>query len=557
MELIKFFIIYNLILFSIIGYGNFFQNITFKKSEKNLGLIGIFGIFFLITYSYISHFFLSHNELHNLIILFIGLVLSFKTLYLLNKKELIIFYLNFSVLFIGLIIFKTHDDFPYYHFPYSYYLTQNPLIIGIGQLNHGFRTPSSIFYLNSLYYLPLLKYYTFYIPTLLVLGFSNLIFFNLVSKYKNLKKDYIYFLSLLFVIFFNIFFYRIQEHGTDRSAQILISVFFIYLFIFIQFNHDYKNFYKIILILLGLIVSLKAFYVLYFIFIIPIIWILVLEKKIVFLKNIFKDKITYIFLIFLILIFLTYFFNTGCFIYPVSFTCLDYLDWSIGSESTKRLQIHYELWSKAGKTPNFVIDNPNLYLNKFNWLPNWLDSYFFNKVSGFILGIIFLSLIIVCFFYTKKKKIYLNQKNHFKNILIIYIFIILLTLEWFFNHPSLRYGGYILITLLIFVPLSLFLEKFNLSHKESKKRITLLICLTALIFLSRNINRINDEINKYNYDPISNPKYRLDKQHFRIQEKLNAMIENFIICKSNELICDKDKSKKVKELYNNKYILIK
>ena len=35
------------------------------------------------------------------------------------------------------------------------------------------------------------------------------------------------------------------------------------------------------------------------------------------------------------------------------------------------------------------------------------------------------------------------------------------------------------------------------------------------------------------------------------------MIENFIICKSNELICDKDKSKKVKELYNNKYILIK
>ena len=58
----------------------------------------------------------------------------------------------FGILVIALLATKTHDDFPYYHFPYTYYLTQENLIIGVGSLVHAFRTPSSIFYLNSLFY---------------------------------------------------------------------------------------------------------------------------------------------------------------------------------------------------------------------------------------------------------------------------------------------------------------------------------------------------------------------------------------------------------------------
>ena len=41
-----------------------------------------------------------------------------------------------------------NDDFSYYHFQYTYYLTQDSFSFGVGQFNHGFRTPSSIFYLN-------------------------------------------------------------------------------------------------------------------------------------------------------------------------------------------------------------------------------------------------------------------------------------------------------------------------------------------------------------------------------------------------------------------------
>ena len=57
-----------------------------------------------------------------------------------------------------------------------YYLTQENLVIGAGQLVHAFRTPSSIFYLNSLFYLPIIEYFLFNMGAILDLsGFSNLI----------------------------------------------------------------------------------------------------------------------------------------------------------------------------------------------------------------------------------------------------------------------------------------------------------------------------------------------------------------------------------------------
>ena len=81
---------------------------------------------------------------------------------------------------------KTHDDFHYYHLHVLYHPTF--IVDYVGQFNHGFRTPSSIFYLNSLFYLPLAKYYLFYVPTLLIMGFSNQILtrFLDISEIKRL-----------------------------------------------------------------------------------------------------------------------------------------------------------------------------------------------------------------------------------------------------------------------------------------------------------------------------------------------------------------------------------
>ena len=72
------------------------------------------------------------------------------------------------------------------------------MIIGIGPLNHGFRTPSSIFYLNSLFYLPYLDYYLYHMGAILILGFSNIILISNIKKYLDKKENnQFFFLNLL------------------------------------------------------------------------------------------------------------------------------------------------------------------------------------------------------------------------------------------------------------------------------------------------------------------------------------------------------------------------
>ena len=59
------------------------------------------------------------------------------------------------------------------------------------------------------------------------------------------------------------------------------------------------------------------------------------------------------------------------------------------------------------------------------------------------------------------------------------------------------------------------------------------------VFLSRNINRINDENKKYQYNPLINIKYHLDQKHFRISDKFDYLISEKLNCKISNKICKK------------------
>ena len=161
-----------LVSISLIGYGIIFLKIFSKGSQiSNFGYLGIFGLVFSIFISYFTNFFLPHDYIFNSIYLVVGLlgfiIFIKKFSRDLLKKELISFAVIFSIALLSLLISKNHDDFPYYHFVYTYNLTQFDLNIGIGQFNHGFRTPSSIFFLNSLFYFPHVKYHLFQMGAIL------------------------------------------------------------------------------------------------------------------------------------------------------------------------------------------------------------------------------------------------------------------------------------------------------------------------------------------------------------------------------------------------------
>ena len=53
----------------------------------------------------------------------------------------------------------------------------------------------------------------------------------------------------------------------------------------------------------------------------------------------------------------------------------------------------YELWSKAGATPNYIVENIDYYLTGLNWVPNWIDNYFFNKFSDYLFGVLLTTVI--------------------------------------------------------------------------------------------------------------------------------------------------------------------
>ena len=552
MELSIYLSSYVIIILSILGYGLFFQKILQNSIdiEFEYNLLG--SLFFLTCLSYFTHFFFKHGFVHNTIILTLGIISFIFNFF--NNKKLLNKYLKYIFLIFGIFIFallaaKAHDDFSYYHFPYIYYLTQENLIIGVGNLVHAFRTPSSIFYLNSLFYLPGIKYFSFSLGAILIFGFSNLVLiFKLKNDYQNKIYDFIFFLTLLSFLFINIFFYRIAEHGTDRSAQILILLLFIEVLTLSRKSIIEGKIFSKILILLGLIVSLKAFYVLYLMFLIPI---LISFKKHKYFLELLKNFYFYLFCSIGFFLILVNIFNSGCIIYPVSITCFSNFEWSLFNEA-KSSNEWFEQWAKAGAGPNHRVDNPENYIKGFNWVSNWIDMYFFNKVSDFIFGILLLILIVFLTFYSEKKiKIKFEKKNY-----LIYFIAIILFLEWFYNHPSLRYGGYSLIALIIFMPFTIYLSKF-ISIKFFKEKIIFLIVLSLMIFVGRNLNRIKNETENYNYNFFSEPYYQLDKTHFRVDKFLNSLILNYQNCKDIDKINCKSFSRISVNKKNIYYILKK
>tara|TARA_B100000780_G_C21110663_1_gene448818 strand:- start:172 stop:1533 length:1362 start_codon:yes stop_codon:yes gene_type:complete len=446
---------------------------------------------------------------------------------------------------IFIFVSKNHDDFPTYHFPYIHLLTEYSNMIGIGNFRHGFRTHSSIFYLSSLFNLPFSNFFLFHLAPVFFMGFSNIIFYNKIKEQLNSKRpSYLLYLSLLSLIFINIFFYRLAEHGTDRSAMILIIVLIIELFYLTNIKKNINKYLFLkFLILITLIISFKTFYILYGLLLIPILFYF-LDKKIP-LNFFIRNIVTYLCLLMFFAMITVNFFNSGCLLYPVKFLCFESFSWSIPISEVEKMKLWYQQWAKAGANPHYRVDNPEVYVQNFNWVSNWMDKYFFNKVSDFLLGISFLSLFIFLIFFSKK-----SQKIVKPKFLLIYITLIFLTLVWFYTLPTLRYGGYHLIALLAFIPISIYLSKFFINQRLLKNKVYFFLFLTIIVFVGRNVSRLSNEYVLYNYNILDNAYPRKVGQDFTIFKRIQNLNKCHI--QKDTMACTDDYIKV--KLLNDTYI---
>ena len=149
---------------SSIGVGLFFSNyINNQFKNLNLGYQGIIGIFFITFISILTSIFLKHGYVHNSILHLFSLFFFLK---IISKSQIEIqelknLFFLVIIFLIGIYVYKNHDDFPYYHLTYALNLSENGYAVGLGNLNHGFRTFSSLFYIHSLFYMPYIEYYLF------------------------------------------------------------------------------------------------------------------------------------------------------------------------------------------------------------------------------------------------------------------------------------------------------------------------------------------------------------------------------------------------------------
>ena len=244
------------------------------------------------------------------------------------------------------------------------------------------------------------------------------------------------------------------------------------------------------------------------------------------IKLTFLNFFFILFIINLLLILCINFINTGCLIYPVGISCINDLPWSIGTTEADKMKNWYELWSKGGATPNMRVSNPSEYLQQFNWVGNWFRIYFFNKVSDFILG---LSLTFLIIFLTFRLNFKLSRYK-FSTLLIC---LLILILEWFYNHPALRYGGYSLFAAMFFVYLSSLSFKNHSNLKKFKTSINYMVILALVVFLGRNINRVNKEVTQYSYNPLIEFSYSIINNDFRISKQINQLKESLYCKKIN------------------------
>ena len=341
------FLYFYLIVFSLVGYGLIISRYL-NINVSNFGIYGLLGITFFAIISYSTSLFLKHGVIFNSLVIILGILILVTNLGKIKKKkeEFIYLLLIFSLLLLFIAVGKNHDDFPYYHFPYIELLTDLPHPLGLGLLNGGFRSPSSLFFISSIFFLPITEIYLFHITPALILGFTNIILLkNIFSKELFEKRRLISFLSILTLAFINIFFYRLAEHGTDRSGMIISLITIIYLIQIIDFKEININQFqinesliKILIILVCFTATIKPYYLINFsIFLIFLFF--EQTRKIVF--KLFFSRVFYFCLALILFTLFFTFINSGCLIFPMTFTCFDNLPWSLNKDLINKTKLWF------------------------------------------------------------------------------------------------------------------------------------------------------------------------------------------------------------------------
>tara|TARA_A100001011_G_scaffold397993_1_gene500801 strand:- start:1449 stop:3251 length:1803 start_codon:yes stop_codon:yes gene_type:complete len=479
----------------------------------------LYSIFFLGFLAVIFNFFSPLDSLIFRTTIIIILLVSFLFI---KKLDFQIFINNiFLILILSLLpgVMVPGYDAALYHIPYQSWIKNYELLLGFSSLNFRFALGSFYNYISAILWIENSFLFVSYFSTLFYL-----IFFLFLKEFlsENFKKI-IFSLLILFTLplwtryIFPSF--SLVDAPFGILSIIFLSLFFFKLKIWTE-NGILRNEIFLLIVILSLLIGIK----LTGIFFIPLIIYLILFNVIKRKKNNFLILPSLILIIFLCLWFLRSFIISGCFVYPLNFSCFNvaWFDAEVLKYTVNEIGLYtfkpFKLAILNFKITKFLILSflitIILLYAIFNYIKFNLNKFSkFNYIYISILLLCYIALIIriedlrgfsvlvesqkhseiryiilseifniVSFFFLSFLFVFLVEKKNIlkfnKNILLsnysyIFYYLIFLLLIWGIKapHPRFAYGYIPLIVPMLFILL------FDL--KEIKTT-----------FLSKNYNKI-------------------------------------------------------------------
>jgi len=530
-----------------------------KKDGHFFYFIPLFGLFFLSFLSLFLNFFFPLNEFINsvtfLVILSIFLFLNKDNFEQYKDNKLIKYIIFCSVgTFLLLVFSKTYNpDGALYHFPYTNILNENKIILGVSNIHQRFGHTSIMQYLSALHYNFLFGLNGIVIPLATIAVYVIMIFIVGILREKNFNIVKAFCVLVIFFICWKM--NRYNEYGNDAPGHFLFFLLvLVYLKILDKKSQDLKNNFYILCTISTFCFFNKTFLILSIL--IPILtWYQFKIKELINLKYLFILFFVFCWLIKNLL-------TTGCLIYPIPKTCLNF-QWTnfLYESNISDVAIGSEAWAKDWSNQKNNILSYDEYLKNFYWVKFWLKNHFIEilkKVIPFLFIIITFILIVKIKFRLKNKNIKL--KNNFKKYVSLFLILLFSILIWFLKAPIYRYGySYFISAICLFFAI-IIQNQFSSLNKYSIKKISLIVvCLAITILSFKQITRISKNI-LLDYNNYPWPKYfsySANNDKVKLKKIFKNKVFLYYIPKKNYCFYSKSPctsvgvDEKIKTKYNN------
>ena len=515
--MIKFLLIF-LIYICVITYSLTVKQFLFKSSINNIVASDLgYGFSFLIIIAFLVNILLPLNSLIFPLI-FISFFLFLYNFSFFKKHFKFEIFLIILILTLLIEINPLAGDTPFYHLQIIKWYSDNSLVFGIANLENRFGIVSGWHHLLSIF-----NYEIFKINLLYLLNSIPLIILIKLTYEEALtdinKIHQIFLLSVTsFLLVYSFIhpslngtiFNSIGSADADSSGM----YFYILSFYFFLKSLNTRNINDLALTVVFSVLSYISKLSYLPSLMLPIFLVFYLKINILkYLKfMVFIGIINFLWVS-------KYLVSTGCLIFPLDFTCINF-EWSVSKDLVKEFAKETSAFARSKNNTYTNYTNYDYYLNSFQWFLPWVKNFFFTiafiKISIFI---IFLSSIII-FFNLKWSQI----KKTIIEVLFLFIFFVIGLTYWLIA-PDIRFGYalFICITVLI-LSISVYFIREIINKINISKYFVISIFL-VLIGLKNIKYQFNDDIY------IKNRTFNYSNLY------LHKKINNYEIYKTNSGDC--------------------